>query len=144
MDSSGSCKGSLQLDINNKICAGYCEVKNTWFYGKEVPITEFSSCRANEPCTYTTTNTITVSQSFAFNAGASLGKRSLDSGEDKEKVEFVKRGDALAGLKAGFNVVSQSWICLSAGNERDKSFLTVTRALPTLTQQTRPQRQVSL
>ena len=118
MDSTGSCKDSLQPFLDDGICTGYCEVKNTWFYGKEVPITEYSSCRAFESCTYTTSNSITVSQSFSFNVGASLGQRSLDS--DAVEGELEKRENAPSGLKAGFNIVCLSFPVYEQGFEARK------------------------
>ena len=78
-------------------------MKNNWFYGKEVEINEYPSCRAFESCTYTTTNSITVEQSFSFNVGASVGRRSLES--DTVEGQLDKREDAASGLKAGFDIV---------------------------------------
>ena len=105
MDDKGSCQDALQ-NVDESNCAGYCEVKNTWFYGEEVPIKEFSSCRADSPCEYTTTDTITVTQTFAFNVDAGLAKRSDDPDDDTANVTALAKRDDEGVLKPSFNLVS--------------------------------------
>ena len=94
MDAEGSCKSSITLTTYG--CAGYCEVKNYFFYGNEVHISEFSECRQQQACTYTTTNTLTITQTFEFNLAAGLGKR--NGGEDLSKRESE-------ALKPSFDLV---------------------------------------
>lgn len=104
MNDKGSCQDALK-NVDESHCSAYCEVKNTWFHGQEVPIKEFSSCRANSPCEYTTTDTITVTQSFAFNVNAGLAKRSHDADDETGNVTTLgKRGEE-GVLKPSFNLV---------------------------------------
>lgn len=102
MDASGSCKGSLQVQVESSgyDCTGYCEVRNYFTYNQEIVFTEFYQCGANEPCTFTSTDTLTVTQTFEFNIGAGLAKRSDDDG-------IIKRDDDAAEsvLKPSFNLV---------------------------------------
>lgn len=94
MDSDGNCKAALK-DAGD-YCSAYCEVRNYYFYGQEIVITEFPGCRANSKCTFTTTDTIQVTQTFSFNVGASPAKRSENS---------LEKRDGAAALKFGFNLV---------------------------------------
>lgn len=103
MNDKGSCQDALK-NVDETHCSAYCEVKNTWFYGQEVPIKEFSSCRADSPCEYTTTDTITVTQTFAFNVDAGLAKRSDDA-----DTSLAKRDDE-GVLKPSFNIVCSSFL----------------------------------
>ncbi|MDI1493624.1 MAG: hypothetical protein OHK93_005920, partial [Ramalina farinacea] len=103
MDDKGSCQDALK-NVDESHCSGYCEVKNTWFYGQEVVIKEFSSCRADSPCEYTTTNTITVTQTFAFNVDAGLAKRSDDGEDDTVNVTAFAKRDDEGVLKPSFNI----------------------------------------
>ena len=108
LDADGSCASHFNADTPSDFCVAYCEVKNSYFYGQEIPFNEFSSCRANEPCTFTSTDALTITQTYTFNTGISLKKRDQDQ---ELNDTLVKRDDdLLGGLKIGFNAgASYSW-----------------------------------
>lgn len=85
-------------------CSAYCEVRNYFTYGQEVPFPS-AACDSNDPCSIGTTHTVTVTQSFSFNLGGDIGtKRSV------ENVSLTARDDEPDDpiediLKATFNAV---------------------------------------
>ncbi|KAF2470515.1 uncharacterized protein BDR25DRAFT_314693 [Lindgomyces ingoldianus] len=82
-DAAGSC-GPLKTPD----CAAYCEEKTAWFYGREI---EFPlQCQSNSKCTLTTTDTITVTNSYTVNVG-------LDGSAGDAKTGL------LSALKVGFS-----------------------------------------
>ena len=72
-----------------------------FFYGPESVFTQFPQCRANEACSFTTTDTKTITNSYSFNLGSGLKVRS--SVEDT----LFKREDESV-LKPSFDVVSMA------------------------------------
>ena len=101
MDDQGRCgSGFPSSPDTGELCAGYCEVKVSFFWGTEVPINEFGGCSAHQACEYTTTQSLAIQQTFTFNAGLSLSKR-----DDEDKETLQKRADAASLLKAAFNIV---------------------------------------
>jgi hypothetical protein len=89
MDSDGSCSSSLSFDkgdSNTRHCSAYCEVRNYFFYGKEVVFTEFSGCRANSACSFVSSKALTISQTYTFNVGAKVAKR--QAAEVEKVLEF--------------------------------------------------------
>lgn len=77
----------------------YCEVRHLFTYGQEIFFKKFSRCGANEPCTFASADTLTVTQSYDFNVGVCLAKREIDDG-------IVKRDDAAIDvLKSSYSLV---------------------------------------
>lgn len=101
IDADGSCASSMQ--IINGACAGYCEVRNYYFYGQEVPFTPLTTCQEGKECSIDNSYTATVTQTFEFNVGVGLNsKRSIDH------PRHVQRGAGSAPealLKGAFNLV---------------------------------------
>ena len=86
-------------------CSQYCEVKLTWFYGKEVPFANAGCSATDDSCAISNSFSASVSNSFTFNVGFSVGnKRELSSRDGNPAPE--KPG--LAAIKASFNV-GASW-----------------------------------
>jgi len=101
IDADGSCASSMQ--IIHGACAGYCEVRNYYFYGQEVPFTPLTTCQEGKQCSIDNSYTATVTQTFEFNVGADLNtKRSIDH------PRHVQRGAGSAPealLEGAFNLV---------------------------------------
>ena len=106
LDSDGSCTSHMKQDVGSQTCSGYCEIKNSYHYGQEVPFNEFSSCRANEPCTFTSTDSLTITQTYTFNMGVTIPKRDLDSNNALVARENPDEGGLQVGFDAG---ASYSW-----------------------------------
>src|SRR6266511_4217530 len=101
LDPDESCKSSMR--IFKGACAGYCEVRNYYFYGQEVPFQPLSNCRANEPCSIQASQSATLTQTFEFNVGAGLNtKRSVKGSEFWPRSETETPQDI---LKCAFNIV---------------------------------------
>lgn len=58
-------------------CVLYCEAKVQWFYGQEVPYSG-TECAANESCTFSNAETVSVTNTWTFEGGINLGS----SGDD--------------------------------------------------------------
>ena len=100
MDSDQTCTSSMKISNGN--CAGYCEVRNTFFYGKEVAFAPLAHCSADETCSIQSSQSSTITQTYTFNVDAGLSSRSV------EDDSLVTRGDDAPEdlLKAAFNAVS--------------------------------------
>lgn len=85
IDADGSCASSMQPHAGS--CAGYCEVRNYYFYGRETPFKPSTLCTQNIDCTVTDTYTATVSQSFSFNVDATLNIKRSESSDAKSTLE---------------------------------------------------------
>lgn len=106
LDSDGNC-ASQSLTPTNGVCSAYCEVRVFLSYGREVPYPR-GQCRSPDSCTITTSQSVTVEQSFSFNikGGANLGKR------DESKDALRNRGvNLLEALSGAFDVVSPNNSC---------------------------------
>ena len=109
MSPDGSCDNGLDLTNgeDSSYCAGYCEVKNAFFYGAEVVFTEFAGCRANSPCTFTSTKSLTITQTWTFNADLTTSfKHKKDEIPEATRTVNDKRqeeGDS-GGLEGSFNL----------------------------------------
>jgi hypothetical protein len=78
MDADGTCKSSMK--IIDGACAGYCEVRNYYFYGKEVHFTPMTTCQQGKTCSIDQSYTATITETFSFNLGLSLkAERSLNN-----------------------------------------------------------------
>ena len=86
-------------------CSSYCEQQVQFFYGPESVFTQFSQCRANEPCSFTTTDSKTITNSYSFTLTGGLKARSDETG-------LTRRDEDAADLKPTFNLVSFSSIVL--------------------------------
>jgi hypothetical protein len=76
IDADGSCASSMQ--IIRGACAGYCEVRNYYFYGQEVPFTPLTTCQEGKECSIDNSYTATITQTFEFNGDVGLNtKRSI-------------------------------------------------------------------
>ena len=100
LDSDMTCTSSMT--ISDGSCAGYCEMRNFFFYGKEVPFAPVAHCSTDEVCAIQTSQSATLEQTYTFNLGATLGQRSENASE------LTERGDDApeALLKAAFNGAS--------------------------------------
>ena len=86
--------------MKGNICIAYCEVRNTYNYGREMRFTEVPSCRADSECSFTTSKALTVTQSFSINTNVRFNKRDVqDAGLAKREAEIP------AALKFGFDLV---------------------------------------
>ena len=91
IDPDGSCKSSMTIQSGS--CAGYCEVRNYYFYGEEVPYSPFTACRVGDKCDIDGTYSAAITQSFSFNVGAGINtKRDVTAAP-------------AAVLKGAFNIV---------------------------------------
>jgi hypothetical protein len=72
MTSTGSCPLSFG-NSGSTSCQSYCEVKDSFFYGQEVPFSEFSGCREDQECSFTSTKSLSITQTWSFNMGGGLG-----------------------------------------------------------------------
>ncbi len=83
-------------------CFAYCETEVQFFYGPENVFTQFPQCRANEACSFTTTDTKTVTNSYSFNLGAGLKTRSiLDTLVEREDESVLKPTFDLVSMAHG-------------------------------------------
>lgn len=85
-------------------CSAYCEIRNYFSYGQEVPYPDISSCNAGDECSITATHSVSISQTFGFDitGAANLGKRDniedlLFAREDAAEIETI--------LTSAFNLV---------------------------------------
>jgi hypothetical protein len=78
LDADGSCKSSMS--VIQGACAGYCEVRNYYFYGQEVPFSPPATCTKNITCAIDKSYTATLTQTYTFNVGVGLkAERSLNN-----------------------------------------------------------------
>jgi hypothetical protein len=91
-------------------CSAYCEVRNYFFYGQEVLFTEFSGCRVDSACSFTSTKALTISQSHAFNLAAPIASRSEYSPLSE------RQDDRTSILEFGFNIVRPFELLLCISN----------------------------
>jgi hypothetical protein len=91
------------MQIIHGACAGYCEVRNYYFYGKEVPFTPLTTCQEGKECSIDNSYTATVIQTFEFNVGAAVDtKRSIDHPRHVQR-DAGSAPEAL--LEGAFNLV---------------------------------------
>jgi hypothetical protein len=117
MDSDGACRSNMRLGTTNvpagdiPYCASYCEVRNYFFYDREVPFTEFSSCRANEQCSFSSSHAVTITKTYDFNANVGLKKRDVDNEAEIETRDLFERDEPagfLDALKSAFSFVRRA------------------------------------
>ena len=72
------------MEIIDGTCAGYCEVRNYYFYGQEVRSSPGETCRMGEQCQIQLGFQIAVEQQFQFN----IGLNSLGGEDDVLKGAF--------------------------------------------------------
>lgn len=105
LDSKGHCSAYLPGTPDSKgKCLAYCEVRLTMFYGQEVPF-EDAACQAESSCSISPSQSITVTNTYSFNVGASISQRDLSD-------PLYARDDSslLSSLKASFDAgASYSW-----------------------------------
>lgn len=70
VDSNGNCPIGQYTASSG--CLSYCEAKVQWFFGPEVPYPE-TQCQANSTCTFATSQSIIVTNTYSFNFGLTLG-----------------------------------------------------------------------
>lgn len=100
LDADGTCKSSMK--IIHGACAGYCEVRNYYFYGREVPFNPIASCQEGITCEVTKSYTATVTQTFTFNVGVGLkAERSLNN----PHIQRAEESAPEALLKGAFDLV---------------------------------------
>lgn len=86
------------MTVRGAYCSGYCELATQFFYGKEVPFSPAAHCSAKESCSVQASDSVTITQTYTFNVGATLETRS------QEGDSLVQR-DATSTLKAAFDAV---------------------------------------
>ncbi|KAM0805130.1 hypothetical protein BDR22DRAFT_817614 [Usnea florida] len=116
VDSNKDCTDGLNTQGSISTCSSYCEQKVEFFYGPESVFTQFPQCRANEACSFTTTDTKTITNSYSFNLGSGLKARSsvvdtLFKREDesvlKPSFDVVRMAhDRYSGLEMGTRVLT--------------------------------------
>lgn len=106
MDEDGTCSSHVKEATGTDQCTGYCEVRNYYSYGREIRFDEFGTCRAHQECSFTSTNSLTVTQTFEVNTGVKFGKRDSEGA-------LIKRGSEAEALKIGFDLVISSSLLLS-------------------------------
>jgi hypothetical protein len=96
MNKDGQCLDGIPVQPDDTGCQSYCEVKITYFYGQEIPYN--FDCRADAPCTLTTSESVSHTDSWSIEVGATIGTRHEGSLTYNE-AELTGRDDAEAPLK---------------------------------------------
>ncbi|KAI0007811.1 hypothetical protein F4779DRAFT_590297 [Xylariaceae sp. FL0662B] len=101
----GQCVDGIPGSPGNTGCNGYCEVKITFVYGKEIQYN--NDCRANtDPCMLYQGWSVTHSETFEVSGGFST----RDGSNDTSDHDLVAREGATNPLKLVFNLgASYSW-----------------------------------
>ena len=109
LDADGGCTSGFDVSTAGSYCTSYCEIKNSYFYGQEVPFTQYGSCAANEGCSFTSSDALTITQSYAINVGIKLGKRDLNNDSaELDLRDLALRDLGVGDIAPGFNAVSRN------------------------------------
>lgn len=98
MDKDGQCLDGMPADPRGTDtgCQSYCEVRVAYFYGQEIPYN--FDCRADAPCTLTISDSVSHTDSWSIEVGASISTRD-ERYLTYNETGLLVRDDAEAPLK---------------------------------------------